>query len=164
MRPAASARPTQSRTAALALAALPLALLGCGGSGDSSSTAAASSTSSGTTAAETSTGPSSASTTASTSASPSASTSAETGKRLQITVSGKQVSPAPGTFELRVGEKLTLTVTSDVANELHVHGFDVEQELKPNRPATLELVGKDQGTFEVETHEPELLLTKITVR
>jgi hypothetical protein len=164
VRPAASARPTPSRTAALALAALPLALLGCGGSADvaatSSSTAAASSTSSGTTAAETSTEPSSVPPSASTSAS----TSAETGKRLQITVNGKQVSPAPGTFELGVGEKLTLTVTSDVANELHVHGFDVEQELRPGRPATLELVGKEQGTFEVETHEPALLLTKIAVR
>jgi hypothetical protein len=138
----------------LAAVVLPLVLLaGCGGSDDaadstSSTTASAapSLTSSSSTGPETTT------------------TSAEAGRVLQITVAGKQVTPSPGTVELRVGERLSLTVTSDVANELHIHGFEVEKELQPNQAVTVELVGQDRGTFEVETHHPELLLAKITVR
>jgi hypothetical protein len=40
----------------------------------------------------------------------------------------------------------------------------VERELRPNQPTTVELVGREPGTYEVETHDPELLLSKITVR
>jgi heme/copper-type cytochrome/quinol oxidase subunit 2 len=83
---------------------------------------------------------------------------------LQIFIQGKKVTPAPGTFSIKVGQKLTLAVTSDTKNELHVHGWDVERELVPNQMATVQLVGKEPGTYEVETHDPELLLTKVTVR
>jgi hypothetical protein len=79
-------------------------------------------------------------------------------------VRGKQVTPAPSTVDLRVGESLTLTVTSDHADELHLHGFDIEKQLPAGQPVTVTLTGTQPGTYEVETHHPELRLLKIAVR
>jgi plastocyanin len=86
------------------------------------------------------------------------------GRTVSVTVKGKQVTPAPATVDLGIGETLTLTVTSDTANVLHIHGFDVEKELAAGKPLTVTLTGKQPGTYDVETHDPELRLLKIAVR
>ena len=74
------------------------------------------------------------------------------------------MTPVPRTVELAVGETMTLTVTSDHADELHVHGFDIEKSLTPGTPVSVELTGESPGVYEVETHEPSLRLLKIAVR
>ena len=135
--------------------ALTLALSACGGED-----AAAPGTS-------TSSSPASSSSSVSPSSSPSSSSSsspAAQGRGLNITITGKKVTPAPGTVDLAVGEKLTLVVTSDHDDQLHVHGFDVEEELRAGVPTTVTVTGKDPGVYEVETHEPALRLLKIAVR
>jgi heme/copper-type cytochrome/quinol oxidase subunit 2 len=63
-----------------------------------------------------------------------------------------------------VGEKLTLTVTSDHDDVLHIHGFDIEKNLKAGQPTSVQLTGDAPGVYEVETHEPELRLLKIAVQ
>jgi plastocyanin len=117
-------------------------------------------------------GSSTSSTTSSSSTSPSASSSpanttssaAAQGRAIRITITGKQVSPAPTTVDLAVGEKLTLVVTSDHADELHLHGFEIEDRLTAGAATTVTVTGKDPGVYEVETHEPPLRLLKIAVR
>jgi hypothetical protein len=79
-------------------------------------------------------------------------------------VKGTRISPAPATVDLPVGETLTLTVASDHDDTLHVHGFDVEEELPAGTPVSVELTGKAPGVYEVETHHPELRLLKIAVK
>jgi hypothetical protein len=86
------------------------------------------------------------------------------GRTLEITVTGRTVDPAPSTVRLGVGETLTLTVTSDHDDELHIHGFDVEKELSAGVAQSVTVTGKDPGVYEVETHHPELRLLKIAVR
>ena len=73
-------------------------------------------------------------------------------------------TPAPATIDLKVGETLTLVVTSDHDDEIHAHGFEVEGELKAGTPSTVTITGTDPGLFEVETHEPPLRLMMIAVR
>lgn len=83
----------------------------------------------------------------------------------EITITGRDVTPAPEQVPLAPGEVLRLVVTSDVPNELHVHGLgDVETELVPGRPTTVELVGTEPGVYEVETHSPQLQLLQVAVR
>jgi plastocyanin len=84
-------------------------------------------------------------------------------KTLQVTVTGKHVSPAPGDFDLKAGQILRLTVTSDHNDELHVHGFDKEVALTAGKPTTLDLVTSQPGAYVVETHHPELRLLSILV-
>jgi plastocyanin len=79
-------------------------------------------------------------------------------------VNGTKVAPAPSTVSIAVGEQLTLTVTADHDDELHIHGFDVEESLEAGTPTSVTLTGKQPGVYEVETHHPELRLLKIAVR
>ncbi|MFE6714845.1 hypothetical protein [Streptomyces sp. NPDC057695] len=87
-----------------------------------------------------------------------------TGRTVDITVSGSTVAPPPSRIELKKGERLTLRVTSDRADTLHVHGYDRELPLSPGTPATLTLTVDRTGLFEVETHGSGLLLTQLVVR
>jgi len=133
--------------------ALALSLAGCGASGDDPA-------SSGTTGS----GSTSSSTSASSSSSSSSPSSSPSGRTIEVTVEGSKVTPAPTTVDLGVGEKLTLTVTSDHADQLHIHGFEVEQDLVAGQPTTVTVTGDQPGVYEVETHHPELRLMKIAVR
>ena len=85
-------------------------------------------------------------------------------KRLEVTVTGTTVTPAPAQVDLPIGSTLELVVTSDHDDELHAHGFDAETEIKAGVPATLRLTAKEPGSYEVETHEPALTLLTVAVR
>lgn len=86
------------------------------------------------------------------------------GRSIAITIKGKSVTPAPATVDLKIGETLTLVVTSDHDDELHAHGFDVETKLVAGAPTTVLLTGKQAGLYEVETHETPLRLLMVAVR
>ena len=62
-----------------------------------------------------------------------------------------------------MGEKLTLTVTSDHADQLHIHGFEIEKDGRRHAD-DVTVTGTQPGVYEVETHHPELRLLKIAVR
>ena len=81
-----------------------------------------------------------------------------------VTISGGKVSTPQARVDVPRGETVRLVVTSDVADELHVHGYDREAELKPGVPATVEFIADVAGSFEVETHESHLLLLQLLVR
>ncbi|MFE0651721.1 hypothetical protein ACFVZH_24345 [Streptomyces sp. NPDC059534] len=95
---------------------------------------------------------------------PTSSRPADTGRTVTLTITGTTVSPPPSRIELKKGERLTLRVTSDRADTLHVHGYDRELPLSPGTPATLTLTADRTGLFEVETHESGLVLTQLVVR
>ena len=86
------------------------------------------------------------------------------GRTLEITITGKKVTPAPQTIDLRVGESITLVVTADHDDEIHAHGFEVEGRLRAGTPSRVTVTGRRPGLYEVETHEPPLRLLMIAVR
>ena len=102
--------------------------------------------------------------TSATSSTPSATTSTSTGRTIAITVTGSTITPAPAQVDLPVGQILTLVVTSDHDDQLHAHGFEVEEDIKAGVPATIALTGKDPGVYEVELHHPALTLLTVAVR
>ena len=79
-----------------------------------------------------------------------------------IIASGK-VSPATQTVQASVGQQVKITVTSDVEDQLHVHGYDKEVELKPGKPGSVTFTADTKGTFEIETHESGKLIAKLVV-
>jgi hypothetical protein len=79
-------------------------------------------------------------------------------------VTGSQVTPAPTQVDLPVGQTLTLVITSDHDDQLHAHGFEIEEDIKAGAPATIALTGKDPGVYEVELHHPALTLLTVAVR
>jgi hypothetical protein len=63
-------------------------------------------------------------------------------------------SPVGGvrTISVDQGERLRFRVTSNVAEELHVHGFDVTRDIGPGKPVSFNLKTSFTGRFEVEFH------------
>jgi hypothetical protein len=93
-----------------------------------------------------------------------AASGASTVKEITVAIAGRQVTPPPGRIDVTKGQTVRITVTSDVADEAHVHGFDKAASLQPGTPATIEFVADESGLFEVETHESELQLFQLVVR
>jgi hypothetical protein len=68
-------------------------------------------------------------------------------------------------FEFENGEEARFEVESDAADELHLHGYDLEFEVKPGKPTevTFEAGAEGEGTFELESHTTGELLAEISV-
>ncbi|HEU4675316.1 MAG TPA: cupredoxin domain-containing protein [Motilibacteraceae bacterium] len=83
---------------------------------------------------------------------------------IAVSIAGGKVSPAPDRIQVKAGSTVKLTVTSDVADEVHVHGIDKEFELSPGQPGSITFTVTDPGVYEVETHESGKTLFQLVVR
>ena len=105
---------------------------------------------------------------ASTSAPAGASTSASASEpAYTVTVVGKTVTGVPTRITVSPGEKVKLVVTADRTSELHVHAADpeVETHTQKGQPVTVEFdAKKEPGLYEVEMHDPDLLLFQVQVK
>ena len=84
-------------------------------------------------------------------------------QRIAVTVSGGQVTGDTGRVPVAAGERVTLVVTSDVADELHLHGYDLRTALTPGTPAELSFEATVPGVFEVELHDAGTVLLTLQV-
>ena len=85
-------------------------------------------------------------------------------RRLEVTLADGRVSGDPGRVPVDAGEQVTLAITSDVADEVHVHGYDVTADLVPGQPAELTFPATIPGVFEVELHEAGTVLLTLQVQ
>jgi hypothetical protein len=97
-------------------------------------------------------------------ASPSPTAPREAGVEVVVQIADGRVTPAPRRVKVPQGATVRLLVTSDVADELHVHGYDVTKALPAGRQATLEFRADEAGLFGAELHEQELQLVQLEVR
>ena len=84
--------------------------------------------------------------------------------QLTLTVSGSKVTGDTPLVQLRTGQAVRLVVTSDVADEVHVHGADVSQDVEAGGTAVLEFTQRSPGRFEVELESARRVLTRLQVR
>jgi plastocyanin len=82
---------------------------------------------------------------------------------IKVTVSGGKVAPRPSIHKIKKGQTVRIIVTSDKADEVHVHGYEKEQELTAGQPGTIEFTADQTGRFEVETHKSGLQLFQFEV-
>jgi Cupredoxin-like domain len=61
-------------------------------------------------------------------------------------------------------DTVTLRVDTDEPTELHLHGYDVEQEVEPGQESKLQFEADLTGRFEIENHETEKELGVLQVR
>ncbi|WP_344933870.1 hypothetical protein [Sphaerisporangium flaviroseum] len=85
-------------------------------------------------------------------------------KEITVTVTGRTVTPPPARIDVAKGQMVRITVTGDVADQAHVHGYDKAADLRPGVPGTIGFVADQSGLFEVETHEQGLQLFQLVVR
>ncbi|WP_051713467.1 hypothetical protein [Spirillospora albida] len=72
--------------------------------------------------------------------------------RVTVTVTAGTVRTPRRRVKVRTGTTVEITVTSDTADEFHLHGYDRTLRLTPGRPATLRLDAAIPGVFEAELH------------
>jgi hypothetical protein len=53
-------------------------------------------------------------------------------------------------LEFSKGDTVQFAVTSDVSDEIHVHGYDLMKDVSPGHPVRFKFPGKIDGEFEVE--------------
>ncbi|MGV9213794.1 hypothetical protein ACTFTM_18225 [Micromonospora sp. RB23] len=85
-------------------------------------------------------------------------------REITVTVAKRRITPPTGRVTVTKGQSVRITVTSDVADELHVHGYDLGARLPAGTPGSVEFRADKTGLFEVETHETELVLFQLVVR
>jgi hypothetical protein len=87
------------------------------------------------------------------------------GTEVVVEVRDGKVRPPTRRVKVAQGAEVRLLVTSDIADEIHVHGFEVaQQKLLAGQQATIEFTADQTGIFEVETHESHLQLLQLEVR
>ena len=83
---------------------------------------------------------------------------------IEVQIADGTVQPEADRVEVAPGEPVRVVVTSDVADELHVHGVDETAMLVADEPTTLEFTIDEPGVFDVETHHGGLVLFQLLVR
>lgn len=58
-------------------------------------------------------------------------------------------------IEVEKGDRVRFVVASDAPDDIHVHGYDVEQPAAPGKPARFSFPATIEGVFEIESHEAE---------
>jgi hypothetical protein len=82
---------------------------------------------------------------------------------IEIVVSGGAVE-GPGRVSAPLGDLIVLTVTADVADEVHFHGYDLTVDVAPGQSAVLEFEAAIPGVFEVELEGARLELVIVEVK
>jgi plastocyanin len=86
-------------------------------------------------------------------------------REVEVKVANGQVDTATERVEVATGDTVRLVVTSDIDDQLHVHGATSAQaELRAGQPTTLEARFDEPGVYYVELHESGLLLLQVEVR
>jgi hypothetical protein len=102
------------------------------------------------------------------SSAPSSATVSATGEpaedqRIEVQVTGGQVTGDTGRVPVATGTHVTLVITSDAADEVHLHGYDLQAELTPGEPAELTVDATIPGVFELELHDAGTVLLSLQV-
>lgn len=85
-------------------------------------------------------------------------------RTITIELAKGKVSPNGSRVDLAKGEPFVLDITSDRNDEVHVHGFDKEIEVKAGKRVQVEMTADRTGRYEVESHHPELLIVVLQIR
>jgi hypothetical protein len=82
----------------------------------------------------------------------------------ELTVSKGKLVSGPAIIQVREGDDVQLQITSDRADELHMHGYDLHLLLKPNVAATLAFKAEHSGRFDYELHHAHTDLGTLEVQ
>jgi plastocyanin len=84
---------------------------------------------------------------------------------VDIAITVKNGKPVGGVAKATVkqGDKVTLIVRSDVADEVHLHGYDLHRDVDAGGTATIAFTAKIAGRFEAELEDRKEQILSLTV-
>ena len=86
------------------------------------------------------------------------------GALIEVRVTGDDVETASRRVRVDRGERVRISVQADRAEEVHVHGYDLSEDVAPGRPAVIEFTADAAGVFEVELEQAKLQLFELQVQ
>jgi hypothetical protein len=81
-----------------------------------------------------------------------------------VTVAQGRIAAGGGTLRVTQGASVVIRVTSDRADELHLHGYDLGLALRAGVPGALAFTADKAGRFELELHHAGLELGALEVQ
>jgi hypothetical protein len=84
----------------------------------------------------------------------------------QVRITVRDGRPVGGIRQVTVarGRRVVLIVTSDVADHIHLHGYDVSRDVVPGKPTRLTFRATIVGTVEVELEDRGVPLARVTAK
>jgi FtsP/CotA-like multicopper oxidase with cupredoxin domain len=73
----------------------------------------------------------------------------------RIRVRGGSVVGGVQRVQATKGDTVRIVVTSDAPDEIHLHGYDVYEDVAPGKPARFVFRADIEGIFEIESHVAE---------
>ena len=128
------------------LAAGALALAGCGGSSSSGTTTQATTTAAGTTTSAATT------------------TTANVPVTIRVLVKGGRPVGGIQRATVKKGQTVAIVVHSDVADEVHVHGYDLHKDVPAGGTVRIAFPATIVGEFEAELESRKLQIVEFTVK
>ncbi len=83
---------------------------------------------------------------------------------VRIVVRGGKVVGGLKRATIEQGKKVAIVVGADVADHVHLHGYDKFADVAPRKPARLVFVASIPGRFEVELEDRGLPIADLEVR
>jgi hypothetical protein len=83
---------------------------------------------------------------------------------IRIVIRGGRVIGGLERARLDRGERAVLIVRADISDHVHLHGYDIMQDVAPGAPARLRFRATIPGRFEVELEDRGLQIAQIEVR
>jgi hypothetical protein len=73
--------------------------------------------------------------------------------KVELVAKGGKAAGEVKVVRLKRDDQVALSIVSDRADEVHVHGYDLKLNLEPNKPAVLQFAAKRTGRFAIELHK-----------
>jgi plastocyanin len=73
----------------------------------------------------------------------------------RIQIRGGQVVGGPADIQVKKGDPVQIVLSSDAHDDIHLHGYDIEQPVEPGKPARFSFTADIEGIFELESHVAE---------
>lgn len=80
-----------------------------------------------------------------------------------IVIKGGQPEGGVKDLSYKSGDTVRIEVSSDVADEIHVHGYDISTDVEAGGKAKVEFVADIEGVFEVELESAGVQIAQLTV-
>lgn len=84
-------------------------------------------------------------------------------RAISVTVRGGKVSGDTGRVAVPLGTPVVLAVSSDVADEIHVHGYDLKKNIPAGGTAAITFTASKPGVWDVELENAKRTLLQLQV-
>lgn len=83
---------------------------------------------------------------------------------IRVVFRNGRVSGGVQTYSFQEGDQIRLTVRADVADHVHIHGFDLFADVAPGQPARFTFRADLSGSFDIELEDRHVPLAELRVR